>query len=234
MGPGRARRTLLSNEVFKDLTMMTKTRCLILAAALGGAFLQTACVPLIVGGAAVGGALVATDRRTSGTQLEDQGIELKTSNRIREQLGDRVHINVNSYNRMVLLTGETRNDEDRAAVERVAQGVENVSSVLNEVGVGMLSSLSSRANDVTISAKVKASLVDAKDLISNAFYVVVERGNVYIMGRVTEREANRATEIARGVRGVQKVVRAMEIISEQELAAMGQSQSKRSAQPANP
>ncbi|KAI1694013.1 BON domain-containing protein [Ditylenchus destructor] len=228
MGLGRRRRTLLSNEVFKDLTMMTKTRCLILAAALGGALLQTACVPLIVGGAAVGGALVATDRRTSGTQLEDQGIELKTSNRIREQLGDRVHINVNSYNRMVLLTGETRNDEDRAAVERVTQGVENVSSVLNEVGVGMLSSLSSRANDVTISAKVKASLVDAKDLISNAFYVVVERGNVYIMGRVTEREANRATEIARGVRGVQKVVRAMEIISEQELAAMGQSQSKRS------
>lgn len=218
----------------KDLPMTSvtrssrRTRRLILAAALGGALLQTACVPLIVGGAAVGSAMVATDRRTSGTQLEDQGIELKTANRIREQLGDRVHINVNSYNRMVLLTGETRNDEDRAAVERIAQGVENVGNVLNEVGVGMLSSLSSRANDVAIAAKVKASLVDAKDLITNAFYVVVERGNVYIMGRVTEREATRATEIARGVRGVQKVVRAMEIISEAELAAMGQ------AQPAKP
>ncbi len=219
----------------KDFPMTTVTRSprwtrrLILAAAVGGALLQTACVPLIVGGAAVGGAMVATDRRTSGTQLEDQGIELKTANRIREQLGDRVHINVNSYNRMVLLTGETRNDEDRATVERIAQGVENVGNVLNEVGVGMLSSLSSRANDVAISAKVKASLVDAKDLISNAFYIVVERGNVYLMGRVTEREASRATEIARGVRGVQKVVRAMEIISEAELAAMGQAQ-----QPAKP
>ena len=127
------------------MTQTRWTRRLILAAALGGGLLQTACVPLIVGGAAVSGALVATDRRTSGTQLEDQGIELKTSNRIREQLGDRVHISVNSYNRMVLLTGETRNDEDKAAVERIAQGVENVSSVLNEVGVGMLSSLSSRA-----------------------------------------------------------------------------------------
>lgn len=200
---------------------MSKTRCLILAAALGGALLQTACVPLIMGGAAVGSALVATDRRTSGTQLEDQSIELKTANRIREQLGDRVHISVNSYNRMVLLTGETRNDEDRATVEQIARGVENVNNVLNEVGVGMLSSLSSRANDVAISTKVKASLLDAKDLISNAFYVVVERGNVYIMGRVTEREATRATEIARGVRGVQKVVRAMEIISEADLAAMG-------------
>ena len=144
----------------KDLPMTQTrwTRRLILAAALGGGLLQTACVPLIVGGAAVSGALVATDRRTSGTQLEDQGIELKTSNRIREQLGDRVHISVNSYNRMVLLTGETRNDEDKAAVERIAQGVENVSSVLNEVGVGMLSSLSSRANDVAIAAR-SASLM---------------------------------------------------------------------------
>lgn len=202
--------------------MMTKTRSLILASALGASFLMSACVPLIMGGAAVGSALVATDRRTSGTQLEDQGIELRASSRIREQLGDRVHINVNSYNRIVLLTGETRNDEDRAAVERIARGVENVSNVLNEVGVGMLSSLSSRANDVTIAAKVKASLLDAKDLITNAFYVVVERGNVYVMGRVTEREANRVTDIARGVKGVQKVVRAMEIISEEELARMGQ------------
>jgi len=197
--------------------MMTKTRALILAGAVAASLLQTACVPLVLAGAA-GSALVVTDRRTSGTQLEDQGIELKTANRIREQLGDRVHINVNSYNRMVLLTGETRNDEDRAAVETIARGVENVGTVLNEVGVGMLSSLSSRANDVAIAAKVKASLVDAKDLVSNAFYVVVERGNVYIMGRVTEREASRATDIARGVRGVQKVVRAMEIISEAELA----------------
>ncbi|UXH79293.1 BON domain-containing protein [Roseateles amylovorans] len=206
--------------------MINKTRTLLLVAALGGALLQTACVPLMLGGAAVGSAFVVTDRRTSGTQLEDQGIELKTANRIREQLGDRVHINVNSYNRMVLLTGETRNDEDRAAVENIARGVENVNSVLNEVGVGMLSSLSSRANDVAIAAKVKASLVDAKDLITNAFYVVVERGNVYIMGRVTEREASRASDIARGVRGVQKVVRAMEIITEAELAAMGQQPAK--------
>ncbi len=212
--------------------MMIKTRTLLLVAALGGALLQTACVPLVLGGAAVGSALVATDRRTSGTQLEDQGIELKTANRIREQLGDRVHINVNSYNRMVLLTGETRNDEDRAAVESIARGVENVNSVLNEVGVGMLSSLSSRANDVAIAAKVKASLVDAKDLITNAFYIVVERGNVYIMGRVTEREATRASDIARGVRGVQKVVRAMEIITEAELAAMGQQPPKPA--PTNP
>jgi len=194
------------------------TRRLALLATLATALLGSACAPLVVGGAMVGGALMATDRRTSGTQVEDEGIEFKVGARLREQLGDRVHINVNSYNRMVLLTGETRNDEDRARAEQIAAQVENVNRVLNEVGVGMLSSISSRSNDVFIAGKVKASLLDARDLMSNAFYTVVERGNVYLMGRVTEREAHRATEVARGVSGVQKVVRAFEIISEEELA----------------
>jgi osmotically-inducible protein OsmY len=204
--------------MMKPTMNKTKTSALMLAALLGMAALQTACVPLVLGGVAVGGALVATDRRTSGTQVEDQGIELKAATRLREQLGDRVHINVNSYNRIVLLTGETRNDEDKAAAERIVREIENVNSVLNELGVGMLSSLSSRASDVAIATKVKASLVDARDLISNAFYVVVERGDVYLMGRVTQREADRATFIARGVSGVNKVVRAFEVISEDELA----------------
>jgi len=194
------------------------TRRLALLATLAAALLGSACAPLVVGGAMVGGALMATDRRTSGTQVEDEGIEFKVGARLREQLGDRVHINVNSYNRMVLLTGETRNDEDRARAEQIAAQVENVNRVLNEVGVGMLSSISSRSNDVFIAGKVKASLLDARDLMSNAFYTVVERGNVYLMGRVTEREAHRASEVARGVSGVQKVVRAFEIISEEELA----------------
>lgn len=197
---------------------LSATRRIALLSTLAAALLSSACAPLVVGGAMVGGALMATDRRTSGTQVEDEGIEFKVGARLREQLGDRVHINVNSYNRMVLLTGETRNDEDRARAEQIAAQVENVNRVLNEVGVGMLSSISSRSNDVFIAGKVKASLLDARDLMSNAFYTVVERGNVYLMGRVTEREAHRASEVARGVSGVQKVVRAFEIISEEELA----------------
>lgn len=180
--------------------------------------LATGCAPLIIGGAMVGGVAVATDRRTSGTQLEDQTIELKAGARIREQLGDRVHVNVNSYNRVALITGEARNEEDRAALERIVGGVENVGRVMNEVGVTMHSSLSSRSNDVVIKSKVMAKLIDARDLLSNAFAVVVERGEVFLMGRVTEREAARATEIARQVGGVKKVVRAFEIISEDELA----------------
>ena len=197
---------------------MMKKLPLTLAAAALASLLTTGCAPLLIGGAMVGGVSVATDRRTSGTQLEDQTIEIKAGARIREQFGDKVHVSVNSYNRVVLLTGEAQAEADRDALERVVSGVENVQKVLNEVAVGPASSLGSRSNDVVIAGKVKAKLIDARDLISNAFYVVVERGNVYLMGRVTEREANRATEIARQISGVTKVVKAFEIVTEDELA----------------
>jgi len=195
-----------------------KKLSLTLTAAVLASLLSTGCAPLLIGGAMVGGVAVATDRRTSGTQIEDETIEVKAGARIREHLGDRVHINVNSYNRVALITGEARNEADQAEVERIVAGVENVTRVMNEVAVTMHSSLSSRSNDVVIQGKIKAQLIDARDLFANAFYVVVERGQVYLMGRVTEREANRATEIARQVGGVKKVVRAFEIISEDELA----------------
>ena len=190
----------------------------LLLAAVTAALLNTACAPLLLGGAVMGGTLVATDRRTSGTQVEDEGIELKAGQRIKEQLGDRVHVNVNSYNRLVLITGEVRGDEDKEALTRIASGVENVSKVINETAVTFQSSLSSRSNDVLIATKIKGTLIDAKDLISNAFYVVVERGDVYLMGRVTEREAKRASDLIAGIQGVKKVVRVFDVISEQELA----------------
>ena len=202
----------------KLIRQQPATRTALLLAALTAALLNTACAPILLGGAVMGGTLVATDRRTSGTQVEDEGIELKTSQRIRDQLGDRVHVNVNSYNRKVLLTGEVRADEDKAALVRIASGVENVNDVLDETAVTFQSSLTSRSNDVLIASKIKATLIDSKDLISNAFYVVVERGDVYLMGRVTEREAKRASDLIAGIQGVKKVVRAFEIISEDELA----------------
>lgn len=195
-----------------------KKLSLTLTAALLASTLATGCAPLLIGGAMVGGVSVATDRRTSATQLEDETIELKAGARIRERLGDRVHVNVNSYNRVALITGEARNEADQAELERVVAGVENVTKVMNEVAVTLHSSLSTRSNDVVLQGKIKAQLIDARDLLSNAFYVVVERGEVFLMGRVTEREANRATEITRQVGGVKKVVRAFEIISEEELA----------------
>ncbi|MDR7333619.1 BON domain-containing protein [Roseateles asaccharophilus] len=195
-----------------------KKLSLTLTAAVLASTLATGCAPLLIGGAMVGGVNVATDRRTSGTQLEDESIEIKAGARLREQIGDKAHINVNSYNRVALITGEANSEDTRARIETLVGGVENVQKVMNEVAVGPNSSLSGRSNDVVIQGKIKAKLIDAKDLISNAFYVVVERGNVYLLGRVTEREANRATEIARQISGVRKVIRAFEIISEEELA----------------
>lgn len=196
---------------------MTRNRTA-LAAALLSLSLLSGCAPLVVGGAVVGSALVATDRRTAGTQLEDQGIEVKAAARIREALGDRVNVNVQAYNRVVLLSGETRNEADKAEAERIVAGVENVSRVHNELQVGFISSLTSRANDVVLAGKIKATLIDNPALQSNAFTVVVERGEVYLMGRVSEREAHVASELIRGIPKVTKVVRLMELISEEELA----------------
>ena len=179
--------------------------------------LTAGCAPLVLG-TAIGGAFMASDRRTSGMQVEDQGIEFKASSRIRETVGDRAHVNATSYNRMLLLTGEVPSEADRTAVEQAVTRVENVQSVVNELAVLGNSSLSSRSNDVLINGKIKASFVDARDMFSNAFKVVVERGDVYLMGLVTEREANRAAEVAAGVGGVTKVVKVFQLISEDELA----------------
>jgi len=195
-------------------------RFFVIASVVGATLLGTACAPLVVGGAMVGGALMATDRRTSGIQIEDQGIELKAGTRVREVLGERGHVSVNSYNRLVLITGEVDSEADRTAVEQAVSRVENVRNTFNELAVMGSTSLTSRSNDVIIRSKVKASLIDAKDVMSNAFDLHVERAVVYLMGRVTEREATRATDIARSVSGVQKVVQVFEIISEAELAEM--------------
>jgi osmotically-inducible protein OsmY len=197
---------------------MIRVRTTALLAALAASTVLSACAPLVVGGAMLGGTLMATDRRTSGAQIEDQAIELKGMNRVRESLGERGHVSVTSYNRQVLITGEVMSEADKAAAEQAVQRVENVRSTVNELVIAGASSLTSRSNDVILSSKVKASFVDAKDLFANAFKVVTERGTVYLMGRVTEREASRAVEIARGIGGVQKVVRVFEIVTEQELA----------------
>ncbi len=191
-----------------------------LAAVLLLAASAAACAPLLVGGAVIGGGLVATDRRTTGTQVEDQAIELKAASRVRA-LATLGHVNVVSYNRVLLITGEVPGDKERADVEAAVAAVENVKTVVNELAVLGNSSMGSRSNDALLGAKVKATLVDAKDVQAHAYKVVTERGNIYLMGRVTEREAARGTDLARSVAGVQKVVRVFEILSEQELAALG-------------
>jgi osmotically-inducible protein OsmY len=118
----------------------------------------------------------------------------------------------------VLLTGEVPSEADKVGVEQAVARIENVRSIVSELAVMGTTSLTARSNDTILTSKVKASFVDAKDLFANAFKVVTERGTVYLMGRVTEREANRASDIARGVSGVQKVVRVFDMITEAELA----------------
>jgi osmotically-inducible protein OsmY len=184
------------------------------AATLGG------CAAVVVGGAAVT-AMVATDRRTTGTQIEDQTIESKVATRTREIVGDRGHVNAVSYSRTVLLTGEVPGEADRSAIEQAVARIENVRSTVNELAVMAPTSMSSRSSDSVLTSKVKASYVDAKDLQVNSIKVVTERAVVYLMGRVTEREATRAADLARGVSGVQNVVRVFEILTEAELAALG-------------
>ena len=174
----------------------------------------------VVGGAAVGGALMLSDRRSSGAQIEDQSIEMKAGGKIKGAIGERGHINVTSYNRIVLVTGEVPTDADKTAVVEALRTIENVANVDDELLVGANSTMSTRSSDTYITSKVKGALVDAKDLQSNAIKVVTERGNVYLMGRVTEREADRAAYIARGVSGVLKVIKVFEVVTEAELAGM--------------
>ncbi|MFO1279153.1 MAG: BON domain-containing protein [Burkholderiaceae bacterium] len=181
-----------------------------IAAALGG------CAAAVVGGAVATG-MVATDRRSTGAQLDDQNIELRAASSLSGTFGDRAHINVTSFNAKVLITGEVATEADKQQAFQIVSQVQGVRSVVNELAVMPVTSLSQRSSDSLITAKVKASMVDASDVFGTLFKVVTERNTVYLMGRVTQVEANRATEIARSVSGVQRVVRVLEIVTEAEL-----------------
>ena len=191
------------------------------------------CAPLVIGGAAVG-AIVTFDRRTSGAQLDDEGIELRAGSRLRDAMGDRAHVNITSYNRQVLLTGEVPNEQAKQQAEQIASRVDSVKGVVNDLAVMSGTTLAQRSADTLVTAKVKASLVDASDLYVGAFKVVTERGTVYLMGRVTQREADRATQMTRSISGVQRVVRIFEVISEEELRQLAPQQARQPAPAAAP
>lgn len=184
--------------------------------------LLAALTPVLAGcfgAAAVGvgaGALSYADRRLTEVQLTDEGIEIRAGNRISEKYGDRVHANVTSYNRTVLLTGEVPDAATKAEVEKLVSGVANVKAISNELQVASVSSLTSRSNDVFITSKVKARFIDANRFAANHVKVVTENSVVYLMGLVTQAESAAAVEVARTTGGVQKVVRVLEVISEEE------------------
>jgi len=188
-----------------------KSRTLILLAAL---------IPILagcVGAAVVGvgaGALVYADRRQTEAIVSDEGIEIRAGNRISEKFGDRVHVNITSFNRTVLLTGEVPDATAKAEIEKITAGVANVKAISNELQMAGVSSLSSRSNDVYLTSKVKARFIDANQFATNHVKVVTENGVVYLLGLVTQRESTAAVEIARTTGGVLKVVRVFEVIGD--------------------
>ena len=178
---------------------------LLLAAVLG---LQ-GC-PAIIAGGGIAAATSLEDRRSTGTQFDDSGIESRASSRIGERLGEKAHVNVTSFNRAVLLTGEAWDEAMRAEVEKIVAALPNVRSVTNEIQVAGASSATSRANDTAITARVKGRFVNVKDLNPLHVKVVTEAGVVYLLGIVTETEAETSTELARTTGGVRKVVKVFE------------------------
>ena len=197
-----------------------------LATRLRGYALIAVSIPFISGcfGVAVvgvgAGALLLGDRRASETYVTDEGIELRANNRLRENYGSKEHINVTSYNRMVLLTGEVSSPEIKTSVEKLISGVPNVKSISNELTIAGSSSFGGRSNDTYLTSKVKARFVDAQQFSAQHVKVVTEAGVVFLLGLVTQTEADAAVDIARTTGGVQKVVRVFEIISPEQARAI--------------
>ncbi|KAF1046145.1 MAG: hypothetical protein GAK35_01122 [Herbaspirillum frisingense] len=199
-------------------SLLGRMRRPLAAVALGGmiAVSLQGCFAVFAGGA-LATTFAATDRRTLGAQTEDKSIVVKGESRIPEVVAAGSHVNVTAFNRKVLLSGEVADEASKVAAEREAKAIANVETVFNELEIAPASSFSSRSNDALITSKVLASLVDDKTLYSSAFKVTTERGIVYLMGRVTQREAQRAAQVTSGVSGVAKVVTLFEFISEDEL-----------------
>jgi len=174
------------------------------------------CVEMVVGSAVIG-TFAATDRRTFGAQTDDKAIALKGESRLSNIMGKYAHVDVNSFNRRVLLTGEVADENAKAAAEREIRAVDGVVAVTNELVIGPVSNYTARSNDALITTKVKATFVDTQNLSANAFKVVTEAGVVFLMGRVTQREGNQAADVTSSISGVRKVVKVFEYITEEEL-----------------
>ena len=178
------------------------------------------CFPVVATGV-VTGALSVSDRRTTGAQAEDQAIEIKAFNRFRERFkSSQISLSVVSFNRIALVTGYVPDEATKAEAARLVSSIENVRNSLNEIVVGLPPSIRTYGSDTVLTTRVKASMLEAKDLQAQVIKVYTESSTVFLMGIVTEREANRAADIVSRVSGVRRVVRAFETISEADLSRM--------------
>ena len=178
------------------------------------------CLPVMMGGTVMG-TLAATDRRTIGAQADDTAIVLKGEGRATKITGEQGRVAVTSFNHRVLLTGEVKDEKMKTEVEQQIATIDGVKSIENDLVVAPVSSFGARSNDAVITGKVKAAIIDTKDLYVNAFKIHTDRGVVYLMGRVTQREGKMAAEVARNAANkIRKVVKLFEYISEDELKEM--------------
>ena len=206
----------------------SKRKALSYAVTLLALPLLSGCLGVVAVGAGAG-ALMIVDRRPAETQLTDESIELRTENRINEKFAFKTHINVTSYNRVVLLTGEMPTEAAKMEAEKIAREVPNVKSISNELAVAGASGLGGRSNDSYITSKVKARFIDANK------FAATEAGVVFLLGIVNQYEADAAVEIARTTAGVQKVVRVFEVVSQEQTQAMDAAlRGKPAASPAKP
>ncbi|ASC64995.1 BON domain-containing protein [Achromobacter denitrificans] len=205
----------------------TAVRPLMLAAALSAATLSlSACAPLIVGGAAATTAVVVTDRRTSGVQLEDQNMAFKAQSQISQKLGDTARVNAMAYGGHLLLTGDVPTEEAKSQATAIAQGVENVKQVINQLTVGPIASFGVRSNDTWLTSKVKSTLLNTKYVPSGTIAVTTDHSVVYLMGKVTQAEGEYAANATADVGGVAKVVKLFETISREEAIRLSNSGSQ--------
>jgi osmotically-inducible protein OsmY len=195
------------------MTKQLKRQTLKLIALSASASVLSGCFPLVAGGMA-GGALVIADRRNPGTQAIDRGIQLEAESFLTKKYGDNIHVNVSVFNRRVLLTGEARTDAIKLNVETDIKNMKNVTAVFNEMVSAPISGLSARANDSYLTTSIKGVFVATEGIPSNSMKVITEASKVYLMGVVTDAEANRAVEIARSVPGVKQVTKVFDLISE--------------------
>jgi osmotically-inducible protein OsmY len=199
---------------------MPNTRRRLALAVLAAAFAASGCAPLVIGGAAAGTAIVATDRRSPGIQLEDQAIELRLRSALDAKLPSNVaNIGIKSYNQRVLLTGEVTTEQAKAEAQAIAEKSPNVLGVRNEIYIGTLSTFANRNYDRALAAKVVVALVEADGVPSGTISVVSSRSVVYLLGLVTEAEGEAAARAAARVSGVRHVVKYFETISPKEAAA---------------
>jgi osmotically-inducible protein OsmY len=199
----------------------TRMKSTLVKAVLGiGTMASLQGCPLLVVGAAGGGAMVASDRRTVGTQTEDREIQVKAQLQMNHDLPDDAHASATVINRRVLLTGEVPTDAAKRQAEAIARGIDNVQGVINELAVQPAAPFTERSNDLYLEGRVKAALIAEKGISANDFKVVSSRGNIYLMGLLTKGEGDQGALVASQVPGVQRVIKVYRYITPEEARAL--------------